>query len=311
VGGNILEEVSIVRGAASPAVDDELGLADTIGILRQPWVRPFRSSAGRGWRGLYVSTQSEQPYQASFQPADTHLVILHLGGPVVVEHGDSGGVERKTVPAGGFFLHPAGRQLDVNLGGDLNTVHASLRVDQVEQAAQGSRVELAPTLRANDPMIEQLLMAMDGVLTNDVPTALTYVDHLTAMLAAHLTHRYNALVSAPRATPAVAGLERCQLDDVIDVMKFRLAEPIPLADLAAVARLSASQLTRRFKASTGLPPHRYLMRLRLAQAVRELRTVDGSIADVALSCGFSHQEHLTRCMRAQMDTTPGEVRRTR
>jgi hypothetical protein len=166
-----------------------------------------------------------------------------FGGPFVVEHGDSSGVERKTVPAGGFFLHPAGRELDVHLGGDLNTVHANLRVDQVEQAAQGSRGELAPTLRANDPMIEQLLMAMDGVLTNDVPTALTYVDHLTAMLAAHLTHRYNALGSAAPAMPAVAGLERSQLDGVIDVMMFRLAEPIPLADLAAVATVNHSYTT--------------------------------------------------------------------
>jgi hypothetical protein len=194
-GANTIEVVSTVRDAALPTVDGEVGLADTIGILRQPWVRPFRSSAGRGWRGLYVSTQSEQPYQAIFEPADTPLAILHLGGPVVVEHGDSGGVERKTMPAGGFFLHPAGPERDVHLGGDLNTVHANLTVDQFEQAAQGSRVELAPTLRANDPMIEQLLMAMDGVLTNDVPTALTYVDHLTAMLAAHLTHRYNAVTA--------------------------------------------------------------------------------------------------------------------
>jgi hypothetical protein len=29
----------------------EIGLADTIGILRQPWMRPTRSSAGRGWAG--------------------------------------------------------------------------------------------------------------------------------------------------------------------------------------------------------------------------------------------------------------------
>jgi AraC family transcriptional regulator len=108
-----------------PTVDGELGLADTIGILRQPRVRPFRSSAGRGWRGLYVSTQSEQPYTANFEPAETHLVILHLGGPVVVEHRDSGGFERETVPAGCLFLHPAGRELDVNLGGDVNRVHST------------------------------------------------------------------------------------------------------------------------------------------------------------------------------------------
>jgi AraC family transcriptional regulator len=216
----------------------ETGLAETIGILRQPWVRPTRSSAGHGWAGLYVSTQSEQPYRESFEPVRAHLVVLHLGGPVIVEHGSGGSRERKIVPAGGFLLHPAGHDLDVALGGALNTIHANLADAQVDQAAEGSRVELAPRLGANDPMIEQLLLAMDGVLKDPVPTARTYVDHLTAMLAAHLAHRYNVAAGSAPSTPAVAGLDGRQLGDVIDVMKLRLAEPIPLADLAAVAGLS-------------------------------------------------------------------------
>lgn len=288
----------------------EIGLADTIGILRQPWVQPIRSSAEQRWAGLYVSTQPEEPYRASFEPVRTHLVVLHLGGPVAIEHGSSGRRERKTVPAGGFFLHPAERELDVALDGVLNTVHANLATEAIDEAADGSRVALEPRLHSHDPMIEQLLLAMDRVLQDPVPTARTYVDHLTAMLAAHLVHRYNP-AAAGTPVPVVAELDPRQLDDVIDVMKLRLAEPIPLTDLASVAGLSTSQLTRRFKASTGHPPHRYLVRLRLEQAVRELRTGDRPIADIAVCCGFSHQEHLTRTMRAQLGTTPAEVRRSR
>ena len=59
----------------------ELSLLDTNGILRQPWVRPRRTSAGLGWPGLYVSTQRERPYRASFDGARSHLLILHLNGP--------------------------------------------------------------------------------------------------------------------------------------------------------------------------------------------------------------------------------------
>jgi AraC family transcriptional regulator len=43
---------------------DELSLLDTTGILRQPWIRPERTSAGLGWSGLYVSTQCEQRAQS-------------------------------------------------------------------------------------------------------------------------------------------------------------------------------------------------------------------------------------------------------
>jgi AraC family transcriptional regulator len=92
-------------------------------------------------------------------------------------------------------------------------------------------------------------------------------------------------------------------------MEQRLAEPLPLSDLAAAASLSVSQFTRQFRASTGESPHQYLLRLRLQQACRLLRTVTSSISEVAASCGFSHQEHLTRVMRARLGTTPAAVRR--
>jgi hypothetical protein len=104
----------------------ELGLADTNGILRQPWVRPGRTSAGPGWDGLYVSSQPELPYRASFDAARTHLVILHLDGPVTVRRGHGRLSRSRQVPTGGLFLHPAGRDLTVELGGNLRTVHAYL-----------------------------------------------------------------------------------------------------------------------------------------------------------------------------------------
>lgn len=66
----------------------ELGLQDTNGILRQPWIRPERTSAGLGWGSQYLSVQRERPYQESFQAAGTHLVILHLDGPVTVRRGE-------------------------------------------------------------------------------------------------------------------------------------------------------------------------------------------------------------------------------
>jgi AraC family transcriptional regulator len=93
-------------------------------------------------------------------------------------------------------------------------------------------------------------------------------------------------------------------------MEERLAETVSLAELASVAGLSVSQFSRQFKARTGLAPHRFLLGLRVDQACRLLRTDTTPIADIAVRCGFSHQEHLTRVMRAHLDTTPGAVRRS-
>ncbi|MET8952542.1 AraC family transcriptional regulator [Streptomyces sp. NPDC004533] len=285
----------------------ELGLADTAGILRQPGVRPRGSSAGLGWERLYVSSQEELSYRADFEPAPTHLVILHLSGPVTVRRGRGATARSGKITAGGLFLQPAGRKLSVELDGRLDTVHAYLADQALREANDGRPVELSEELGATDPLTEQLVLALDGAVRRWEPSARTYVDHLTGMLAAQLVRCHAARPAEPPSVPS--GLSERQLSAVRDLMRERLAEPLPIADLAAAASLSRSQFTRQFRASTGQSPHQYLLRLRLEQACRMLRTATWPIGQIAADCGFTHQEHLTRVMRARLGTTPAAVRR--
>src|SRR3954451_20783395 len=132
-------------------VTRELGLRDTNGILMQPWIEPERTSAGLGWDKQYLSVQRERPYRESFAAAGTHLVILHRDGPVTVRRGQGKLTRARQVPAGGLFFHPAGRDLTVELGGALSTVHLYLSDDVVQDAAIGGRrVELAEELGTSD-----------------------------------------------------------------------------------------------------------------------------------------------------------------
>jgi AraC family transcriptional regulator len=292
-------------------VSSELGLPDTNGILQQPWVRPERTSAGLGWDKQYLSAQREHPYRGSFGPAGTHLVIVHLDGPVTVRRGHGRLSRTRDVPAGGLFIHPAGRDLTVELGGDLSTLHLYLAEEAVQDAAGTDQpVELAEELGTADNLLERLVRSMDETLRHWEPTARTYIDQLGGMAAAQLVRRHRAgrVWSDPGDQPA-RGLGSRQLGVVRALMEERLAEPLSLSELASAAGLSVSQFSRQFKARTGLAPHRFLLGLRVEHACRLLGTDQLPIAEVAIRCGFSHQEHLTRVMRAQLGTTPGAVRR--
>ncbi|MNU07967.1 HTH-type transcriptional activator RhaS [compost metagenome] len=60
-----------------------------------------------------------------------------------------------------------------------------------------------------------------------------------------------------------------------------------------------------------MPPHRYLINLRVEKARRLLEKTSMSIAEIAYECGFAHQEHLTRLFRRQTGTTPAAYRRSK
>ncbi|MDX3193262.1 helix-turn-helix domain-containing protein [Streptomyces sp. MN03-5084-2B] len=286
----------------------ELGPADTNGILALPWIRPDRTSAGLGWDRVYVSRQRERPYRAEFGAARSHQLILHLDGPVTVRRGiGTAREQRRRMPAGSLFLQPSHAELSVELGGALDTVHVYLADEAVQDAAE-TPVRLAEELGSHDPLLEQLVLGLDRVVRDWEPGARTYADQLAALVAAQLVRHHRA-GHVPEPEPA-RGLSDRQFARVRDLMAERLAEPVPLADLAALAGLSVSQFSRRFKARTGLPPHRYLLRLRVERAGLLLRTGDDPIAEIAVRCGFSHQEHLTRVLRAQLGTTPAALRRS-
>ena len=91
-------------------------------------------------------------------------------------------------------------------------------------------------------------------------------------------------------------------------MEARLAEPIPLADLAIAVAWSASSAGSSRRAPG---KHRTASSCGCERetACRLLRSTTMPIPEVATRCGFSHQERLTRVLRAQSGITPAAVRR--
>jgi AraC-like DNA-binding protein len=58
-----------------------------------------------------------------------------------------------------------------------------------------------------------------------------------------------------------------------------------------------------------VPPHRWLMNLRVQRAKESLHNREMSVAEIALCCGFADQSHLTRVFTAQTGVGPGAWRR--
>ena len=100
-----------------------------------------------------------------------------------------------------------------------------------------------------------------------------------------------------------------QLRRVTDFMRDHLADTLQLAQLAALSGLSPSHFGRAFKGSTGLPPHRWHLNLRIEQARTMLADAGASLADVACATGFADQSHFTRVFSKIIGMSPGAWRR--
>ena len=93
------------------------------------------------------------------------------------------------------------------------------------------------------------------------------------------------------------------IDDVLRTIDASFAQPLNLDTLAAVAGLSVSRFTARFRSETGLSPHRYLCLVRVRRA-QDLLRAGLAPSVVATDVGFFDQSHLCRHFRRVLGITP-------
>ncbi len=72
-----------------------------------------------------------------------------------------------------------------------------------------------------------------------------------------------------------------------DRMDRRYADPLDVAELAAIAYMAQSHFIREFKRVFGETPYRYLQRRRIERAMFLLRHGTGSVTDICMAVGFN------------------------
>lgn len=128
-------------------------------------------------------------------------------------------------------------------------------------------------------------------------TALLAREEALVMLVARLLGRHaNRPLARTETAPAVR-IARDRLDAAP-------ADPVTLAELAALSGVSRFQLLRGFAREVGITPHAYLVQSRTRLA-RALITHGSPIVDAAAQAGFADQSHLTRAFTRQFGISPG------
>jgi len=136
-----------------------------------------------------------------------------------------------------------------------------------------------------------------------------YAESLTIGLVLHLLANYG--VAKPKALSPRGKLNAFQLRAVLECIASQLDEDVSLLTLARQAHISPFHFARLFSATVGVSPHQFVLRLRLARAVRFMKTGKKTLAQIAVECGFHDQPHFTRAFQRVFRITPAMYLRRR
>ena len=133
------------------------------------------------------------------------------------------------------------------------------------------------------------------------------LDHLILAMAAHVAIRYGGMTPMSRA--ARGGLAPWQVRRAKEILSANLDGAVPLTEVARQCGLSVGHFSRSFRQSFGATPHQWLVQRRLDAAKDLIRSCRMPLSNVALSCGFADQSHLTRVFTREVGASPAAWRR--
>jgi AraC family transcriptional regulator len=158
-----------------------------------------------------------------------------------------------------------------------------------------------------DRRLASLLLALDAERDHGYPAGSLFIDGIELAVATILVRTFG-VEPRPQAK-ALSGLGPVRLRHVLDFMQVNLDRPPNLRTLATCARLSPAQFSAQFRASTGMTPTRYMLRIRIDRAKQLLRNTRLSILEVGMSVGFDNQQHFATVFRRLVGVPPSLYRR--
>lgn len=172
------------------------------------------------------------------------------------------------------------------------SLHGALDTPDAAAAA----LELSEHLRPHDAEVSRRLRAMHSEALAGERSEPWLEQQALLLLDDLLTASATGRPAVQSKTQAAQRELQRRLRLAADYIDTCHAEPIGLADMAAVACLSRYHFVRHFRALHGITPYAYLLRKRARVAQRLLDAGEHDRERVALLCGFANRFALARAL---------------
>ncbi len=267
---------------------------------------PLVASYHKGWKGLTFTHYCHPPHKTV-----EHCLLQH--SLVITDPKSCFQAERRLDGKSKHYAHGNGRvdvipaflnhwtDWDREVEFSVIAICPTL-LDRITQELMQREIELILQLSIDDPVIQQLALALKMEIQTGCMSGRLYGELLGTALAARLVQNYAG--SKPLLEFKADGLPQSQLERVIDYMRANLTQDLSILDLATLTSMSESHFSRSFKQSVGIAPYQYLMQQRVERAKQLLEKQSIAISTIALACGFANQTHLTKVFRQMTGMTP-------
>lgn len=283
----------------------------------RPEFQSIRSVSTRSERPIFFARfRHDKPNLGLLEPtplADQIMVSVELRPFRPINVFCDGRHKRKPESlSGALHLYDLRRSWSADIRDPFDTLHvflpvASFRDFATERRSTFTEVRYETGDLYYDTVMLHMMQAMIPALERPHEVSTLYLDSMFLAVRDHIAEAYGEFRKG--LSPTRLGMTARQLRHALEYIEANLGEDVSLAEVANASDTSISSLTRGFKTSLGVSTHRWVLNRRIALAQRLIYESSTPLNEVAVSCGFADQSHLTRVFMRSIGSSPAAWRR--
>ena len=117
------------------------------------------------------------------------------------------------------------------------------------------------------------------------------------------------MLASSRESRALSPHARARVEEVRAYLEANMTRDVDIVSVARRVALSPFYLTRIFKGQYGIPPYRYLIRLRIDHATELLRESALTVTQICHRAGFNSLSHFITTFHRHVGMSPTQYRR--
>ncbi len=269
-----------------------------------------------GWKDVGFRLYDYQGQDVEVPAMDTFMIVQYVLGETPMDRKvEDGRWTRTLCKPGNFSLLSRGAESHWNWTSQIEVNHVYLtstflaRVATDIQDKEVAKVDLYDVVHGSDPIVTHVAKEIAREAIQRGVGGPLYVEALAIQLSVQLLRKYATCVYKISSDLGGRFSERAValLEDYIEA---HLQEGVTLDEMAQVLGMGVWTFNRHLRHTLGCSAYAFVVEKRIRRAQSLLRSGNMALKEIAASCGFSDQAHMTRMFRAKLGVTPGEYRKS-
>lgn len=281
------------------------------------WVpgKVLGSSDAHNWRGVSYRLYDYGGQDVEIPPMDCHMLVQYVQGETPMDRQvEGGGWTRTRCNPGNFSLLSRVAESHWHWTSRIHVNHVYLTKDLINRVAgdirgeEVSEVHLHDIVEGEDAAVSRIVSAIANEARGAQLGGALYAESLAIQLAVELLRNFASCVY--RRQSVTRQLSPRAIAMLIEFVEDRLDQNIAIEDMADILGMGVWTFNRHLGQTVGKSAYAFVIERRMARARQLLKDGVMPIKEIAATCGFSDQAHMTRMFRAKLGVTPAQYRQS-